>query len=92
LKIITLLTNITKQGKYHEHRKSDQTHYADYQTAYRTGYEGYDRYGHTGRAYSNIESDLQRDYEANQTGSLTWESAKPAVRDAWERASSSFRR
>jgi len=68
------------------------TTYADYQTAYRTGYEGYDRYGHTGKAYSDIESDLQRDYEANQTGSLSWDSAKPAIRDAWERASSSFRR
>jgi hypothetical protein len=67
------------------------TTYADYQTAYRTGYEGYDRYGHSGRSYSDIEVDLQRDYEADQSGSLRWEKAKHAVRDAWERASASFR-
>jgi hypothetical protein len=67
------------------------TTYSDYQTAYRTGYEGYDRYGHSGRSYSDIESDLQRDYEGDQSGSLPWETAKHAVRDAWERASASFR-
>jgi hypothetical protein len=67
------------------------TTYADYQTAYRTGYEGYDRYGHSGRSYSDIEVDLRIDYESDQSGSLPWEKAKHAVRDAWERASDSFR-
>ena len=66
------------------------TTYADYQTAYRAGYEGFDRYGHSGHSYSDIEENLQRDYENDQTGSLPWEKAKYAVRDAWYRAASSF--
>ncbi|BBC26927.1 hypothetical protein [Pseudanabaena sp. ABRG5-3] len=66
------------------------TTYADYQTAYRAGYEGYDRYGHSGRTYSEIEANLQRDYEKDQTGSLPWEKAKHAVKDAWDRAALSF--
>ena len=70
---------------------SDKT-YEDYQPAYRTGYEGYDRYGHSGRTYSEVETDLQRDYQTNQTGSLPWEQAKHAVKDAWDRASTSIRR
>lgn len=66
------------------------TTYADYQTAYRAGYEGFDRYGHSARSYSDIEVDLQRDYEKDHTGSLDWEKAKYAVRDAWDRAALSF--
>jgi hypothetical protein len=66
------------------------TTYADYQTAYRAGYEGFDRYGHSGHSYSDIEKNLQLDYENDQTGSLPWEKAKHAVRDAWYRAASSF--
>ncbi|NMF60215.1 hypothetical protein [Pseudanabaena yagii] len=71
--------------------EQDKT-YEDYQPAYRTGYEGYDRYGHSGRTYNEVETDLQRDYQANQTGSLPWEQAKHAVKDAWDRASTAIRR
>jgi hypothetical protein len=60
--------------------------YEEYQQAYRVGYEGFDRYGNKGRNYSDIEPDLRRDYEANMQGGLTWEKAKPAVQDAWNRA------
>ena len=65
--------------------------YEDYQLAYRVGYEGYDRYAHTGQDYNDIEIALQRDYEANQTGGLAWEKAKHAVRDAWDRAVTSVK-
>jgi len=68
------------------------TLYEDYQDAYRTGYEGYKRYGNSGRTYSDIESDLQRDYQTNHSGRLAWEKAKYAVRDAWDRASASGNR
>jgi hypothetical protein len=71
--------------------EKDRT-YEDYQPAYRTGYEGYDRYGHSGRTYSEVETDLQRDYQTNQTGNLPWEQAKHAVKDAWDRASTQLRR
>jgi hypothetical protein len=67
------------------------TTYKDYQLAYQTGYEGYVHYGHSGRNYSDIEPDLQRAYEAKQSGSLAWEKAKYAVMDAWERAATSVK-
>jgi len=58
--------------------------YDDYQPAYRTGYEGYARYG--GRDFDEVEADLQRDYESNRgTSGLSWEKAKSATRDAWHR-------
>jgi hypothetical protein len=62
------------------------TAYEDYQPAYRIGYEGYARYGDGGQSYQNVESDLHRDYDAIKTGSITWEQAKHAVKDAWDRA------
>jgi hypothetical protein len=71
--------------------EKDKT-YEDYQPAYLTGYEGYDRYGHSGRTYSEVETDLERDYRANQTGNLSWDKAKHAVKDAWDRAATSLRR
>lgn len=70
--------------------EADRT-YEDYQPAYRTGYEGYQRYGHSGRTYGEVETDLRRDYEANQTGTLTWEQGQYAVKDAWDRASTSLK-
>lgn len=67
--------------------------YEEYQHAYRVGYEGYDRYGDTGRNYSDVEPDLQSYYETtNQQGNLTWEKAKYAVKDAWDRAAASAHR
>ncbi|MEG4963269.1 MULTISPECIES: hypothetical protein [unclassified Microcoleus] len=60
--------------------------YDDYQPAYRTGYEGYSRYGGTGKSFNEIEHDLQRDYETNRGKSnVAWEKAKHATRDAWDR-------
>ncbi len=55
-----------------------------YQPAYRTGYEGVTRY--PGKKYSDVESDLKRDYEKSRgTVGLEWDKAKHATRDAWER-------
>ncbi len=71
--------------------ESDRT-YEHYQPAYRTGYEGYNRYGHSGRTYSEVETDLKRDYQHNQTGGLPWEQAKHAVKDAWDRAATAIQR
>ncbi|MBD1910029.1 MULTISPECIES: hypothetical protein [unclassified Leptolyngbya] len=60
--------------------------YEDYQPAYRTGYEGYSRYGTTGKTYDELEPDLRQDYERNHSGArLGWEKAKHASRDAWDR-------
>jgi uncharacterized protein YcfJ len=55
-----------------------------YQSAYRTGYEGYGRY--TGKRYEEVETDLRRDYEkTRRTSGLEWSKAKHATRDAWLR-------
>ncbi|MBE9179917.1 glycine zipper family protein [Oculatella sp. LEGE 06141] len=61
--------------------------YADYKAAYRTGYEGYSRYHQSKQTYDDVESELQRDYESQiKESDLTWDEAKYAVRDAWDRA------
>jgi len=75
------------QNNYSSRSYADtSTTYEDYQPAYRTGYEGYSRYGGTGKSFNDIENDLQRDYETNRGKSnLQWEKAKPATRDAWDR-------
>ncbi len=85
------LTNWQETYTSSSYVEPDKT-YEDYQPAYRTGYEGYDRYGHSGRTYSEVETDLRRDYQTNQTGSLPWEKAKHAVKDAWDRASTNIQR
>lgn len=71
--------NYTKEPYYVEGRTYD-----DYAPAYRTGYEGRTRYA--GRSYSEIESDLERDYYANRgNGRLEWQDARDATRAAWHR-------
>jgi uncharacterized protein (TIGR02271 family) len=61
--------------------------YEHYQSAYRTGYEGYNRYSNTGKSYNEVEPELQTEYEKTHSGmGLNWEKAKHATRDAWQRA------
>jgi hypothetical protein len=63
--------------------------YETYRPAYRTGYEGYSRY--RGKKYEEVESDLQRDYENSRGKStLSWDKAKSATRDAWQRVEKDF--
>jgi hypothetical protein len=58
--------------------------YATYQPAYRTGYEGRNQY--PGKRYEDVEANLQRDYEKSKgNGTLSWDKAKHATRDAWNR-------
>jgi hypothetical protein len=58
--------------------------FEDYEGAYRTGYEGYGRYGD--RTWDEVKADMQRDYEKNRgTSELTWDEASHATRAAWER-------
>lgn len=61
--------------------------YETYQPAYQAGYEGYTRHGSSGKPYDEIEPDLRQDYEVHHAGGsgLSWDQAKHAVRDAWER-------
>lgn len=59
--------------------------YATYQPAYRTGYEGRRQY--PGKTYEEMEENLKRDYqESSGTAGSSWDEAKSATRDAWNRA------
>lgn len=64
--------------------------YDDYQPAFRSGYEGYSRYGTTGKSYDDVESDLRRDWDRSKGKSrLDWDRARLASRAAWERVDQS---
>ena len=59
--------------------------YDDYAGAYRTGYEGYSKYGST-KTFEQCEAELRANYEEYKGDSdLTWEEAKPAMCAAWKR-------
>jgi len=58
--------------------------YENYAPAYRTGYEGYNRYAENPKSYEEVEPELEANYKQNygQTG-LGWDKAKHATRDAY---------
>jgi hypothetical protein len=65
--------------------------YDDYAPAYRMGYERYPQYH--GRLFDDVEPEFRRDWESSRgTSSLTWEQAKHATREAFERARDSVER
>jgi len=71
------------------YHKSGRT-FDDYDAAYRTGYEGYSRYGRN-RDWNQSEADLRKEYEANRGKSqLSWDEARPAARAAWDRVDRNF--
>jgi len=66
-------------------RKGD--HFEEYAPAYRYGWESYNR--HVGRKFDDNEIDLQRGWDDVKGKSrLTWEQARQASRDAWNRIAS----
>lgn len=67
------------------------TSFTDYKPAYRYGTDAYTR--HPGRSFDEIDADLGNDWDRFKgTSSLTWEKARHAARDAWERAKDFFER
>jgi len=60
---------------------------SDYDTlapGYRYGYESATK--HRGRAWNDVESDLERDWDSySYRGKSSWQQVKAAVRDAWDR-------
>jgi len=63
----------------------------DYGPAYRHGTESYGR--SNGRSFDDAEPELKRDWERVRGNSnLTWEKAKDATRDAWQRLSDGVER
>jgi uncharacterized protein (TIGR02271 family) len=75
------------RGQYQREPYYEQAYtYEDYRGAYRTGYEGYGRWGAGGRSYEEAEPDLRREYERNYGKSrLSWDKARRATRAAWYR-------
>lgn len=58
--------------------------YEDYEPAYRLGYNAYD--ARKSDYDTELEADLQRTYEERAgEQALDWDTARPAVRDAYER-------
>ncbi len=77
--------NYNREPYYQSGRTFD-----DYDPAYRTGYEGYARYGRE-RTWDECETDLRRDYDKNRGKSqFQWEHARPAARAAWDRLDRNF--
>ncbi|AFY75468.1 hypothetical protein Syn7502_03644 (plasmid) [Synechococcus sp. PCC 7502] len=77
-----------KYGTHPHHDKS--ICYEDYQSAYQSGHEGYDRY--SGKSFDEAETELKSDYEklAQKSGiRVPWEQAKDAAREAWDQAGTS---
>jgi len=65
--------------------------YDDYGPAYGYGVNAFSRY--PGRRFDEVESDLERGWgDSRGTSRLTWERAKSATRDAWNRLSDSVER
>lgn len=62
--------------------------YEDYGPAYRYGWEARCRYGE--RRFHEVEPDLQSGWDTSRDESkLSWDKAKHAVRDAWDRVDQS---
>ena len=58
----------------------------EYRPAYSYGVDAHRRF--EGRSFEQVEPELMRDWDrVKGTSSLTWENAKHAVRDSWQRVS-----
>jgi hypothetical protein len=58
--------------------------YDYYRPAYQYGWESYGQY--RGRAFEEVEPELSRKWSSrSESSSISWEKAKQAARDAWER-------
>lgn len=65
--------------------------YLDYGPAYEYGVDAYSRY--PGESYEDIEDQLARDWDTVRGDSgLSWERARHATRDAWQRVKDSVER
>ena len=66
--------------------------YERYSAAYRTGYEGFNRHG-ADKDYADVEDDLKTSYEQSKDKmSVSWDTAKHAAREAYERARRSVKK
>jgi uncharacterized protein (TIGR02271 family) len=67
--------------------------YDEYQGAYRTGYEGYSKYGAQSKRFEEVEPSLKTEYDKHRGKStLGWDQARHAARAAWEKVSGNLER
>jgi hypothetical protein len=64
---------------------ADNGDYAVFAPAYRTGYEGYERFGEE-YSFDDVEDELEEAYEL-EGSDLPWDEAREAARAAWDRLS-----
>jgi hypothetical protein len=85
----------THEHKYWQENFRDRDYvdvdadYDDYGPAYQYGWESYCTIAKTGKAsdFNAVEPELGRRWNENRSSSgLSWDEAKPATRDAWERS------
>jgi hypothetical protein len=86
----------TREDAYWRNNFTDRSYvrggstFDDYGPAYGYGVESFGRY--PGRVFDDVEQDLSRGWGAGRgKSSLSWDHAKHAVRDAWNRVSGSDR-
>lgn len=58
--------------------------FEDYQPAYRTGYQGYERFGAEKKSFDEAEPNLRSEYEKT-SANVPWNEARDASRAAWSR-------
>jgi len=58
--------------------------FEDFQPAYRTGYQSYDRYASENKSFEDAEPDLRSEYEKSGAN-VPWDKARDASRAAWGR-------
>ena len=80
------------ENKYWQNQFRNESYYEtgktfqDYEPAYRTAIEGYDRYRDTAPTFDAAESALKSDYERLQARTeLGWDKARNAMKAAWHR-------
>lgn len=67
----------------------EDVEYEHYEPAYRYGWESRTRYDHDD--FDAVEKDLERDWDDYRgESSLEWGSARPATKDAWDRANREY--
>lgn len=70
---------------------TEGTSFTEYKPAYRYGAEAHRR--HAGKSFDEAESDLANDWDKFKgTSSLTWENARHAARDAWQKVRDTMER
>jgi hypothetical protein len=70
---------------------TEETSFIEYKPAYRCGAEALRRY--PGKTFDQVEPELANEWDRFKgTSSLTWEKAKHAARDAWQRVSDAVER